>query len=84
MKVLLVEDDTELAHWLLRALAHGPAHDGFQVEWANDAVLGERRIAVERFDGIIDPADTRQVLALGLAASLNAPIPETRFGVFRM
>ncbi len=35
-------------------------------------------------DGIIDPADTRQVLALGLAASLNAPIPETRFGVFRM
>ena len=35
-------------------------------------------------DGIIDPADTRQCLALGLAASLNAPIPETRFGVFRM
>ncbi len=53
MKVLLVEDDTELAHWLLRALAHGPAHDGFQVEWANDAVLGERRIAVERFDCIV-------------------------------
>jgi 3-methylcrotonyl-CoA carboxylase beta subunit len=35
-------------------------------------------------DGIIDPADTRTVLALGLSASLNAPIPETRFGVFRM
>lgn len=35
-------------------------------------------------DGIIDPADTRRVLALGLAASLNAPITETRFGVFRM
>ena len=35
-------------------------------------------------DGIIDPRDTRQVLALGLAAALNAPIPETRFGVFRM
>jgi 3-methylcrotonyl-CoA carboxylase beta subunit len=36
-------------------------------------------------DGIIDPADTRRVLALGLSASLNAPIPETpRFGVFRM
>jgi 3-methylcrotonyl-CoA carboxylase beta subunit len=35
-------------------------------------------------DGIIDPADTRRVLALGLAAALNAPIPETRFGVFRM
>jgi 3-methylcrotonyl-CoA carboxylase beta subunit len=35
-------------------------------------------------DGVIDPADTRRVLALGLAASLNAPIPEPRFGVFRM
>ncbi len=35
-------------------------------------------------DGIIDPADTRQVLGLGLSASLNAPAEETRFGVFRM
>ncbi|MFG6486480.1 carboxyl transferase domain-containing protein [Roseateles sp. BYS78W] len=35
-------------------------------------------------DGVIDPADTRRVLALGLSASLNAPIPETKFGVFRM
>ena len=35
-------------------------------------------------DGIIDPAETRQVLALALSATLNAPIPETRFGVFRM
>jgi 3-methylcrotonyl-CoA carboxylase beta subunit len=35
-------------------------------------------------DGVIDPADTRMVLGLGLSASLNAPIPETKFGVFRM
>jgi 3-methylcrotonyl-CoA carboxylase beta subunit len=35
-------------------------------------------------DGIIDPAKTRQVLALSLSAALNAPIEETRFGVFRM
>ena len=35
-------------------------------------------------DGIIDPADTRRVLALGLAAAAHAPIPEPRFGVFRM
>jgi 3-methylcrotonyl-CoA carboxylase beta subunit len=35
-------------------------------------------------DGVIDPADTRRVLALGLSASLNAPIGDTRFGVFRM
>jgi len=34
-------------------------------------------------DGIIAPEDTRTVLALGLSAALNAPIPETRFGVFR-
>ena len=35
-------------------------------------------------DGIIDPAKTREVLALSLSAALNAPIPETKFGVFRM
>ncbi len=35
-------------------------------------------------DGVIDPADTRMVLALGLSAALNAPIPDTRFGIFRM
>jgi 3-methylcrotonyl-CoA carboxylase beta subunit len=33
---------------------------------------------------VIDPADTRMVLGLGLSASLNAPIDRTRFGVFRM
>nr|WP_269822418.1 carboxyl transferase domain-containing protein [Dictyobacter vulcani] len=35
-------------------------------------------------DGIIDPRDTRTVLGLGIAAALNAPIPERPFGVFRM
>jgi acetyl-CoA carboxylase carboxyltransferase component len=35
-------------------------------------------------DGIIDPLDTRMVLGLGISAALNAPIPETKFGVFRM
>ena len=35
-------------------------------------------------DGIIDPADTRRVLALGLSATRNAPIEDTRFGLFRM
>jgi len=35
-------------------------------------------------DGVIAPHDTRTVLALGLSAALNAPIPETRFGIFRM
>jgi len=35
-------------------------------------------------DGVIDPADTRMVLGLGLSAALNAPIPATQFGLFRM
>ncbi|XP_074661226.1 methylcrotonoyl-CoA carboxylase beta chain, mitochondrial-like [Tubulanus polymorphus] len=35
-------------------------------------------------DGVIDPVDTRDVLGLSLSASLNAPIPETNFGIFRM
>ena len=35
-------------------------------------------------DGVMDPADTRRVLGLSLAATLNAPIPATKFGVFRM
>ena len=35
-------------------------------------------------DGMIDPADTRDVLGLAFAAALNAPVEETRFGVFRM
>jgi acetyl-CoA carboxylase carboxyltransferase component len=35
-------------------------------------------------DGILDPADTRAALALGLSAAFNAPIAEPRFGVFRM
>jgi 3-methylcrotonyl-CoA carboxylase beta subunit len=35
-------------------------------------------------DGIIDPADTRKILGLGLSASMHAPIEPTKFGIFRM
>jgi acetyl-CoA carboxylase carboxyltransferase component len=35
-------------------------------------------------DGILDPLDTRRVLAMGISAALNAPVPDTTFGVFRM
>jgi 3-methylcrotonyl-CoA carboxylase beta subunit len=35
-------------------------------------------------DGIVDPADTRDVLGLALSASMNRPIGDTKFGVFRM
>ena len=35
-------------------------------------------------DGIIEPTDTRNVLGMALSASFNAPIEDTKFGVFRM
>jgi len=35
-------------------------------------------------DGIIDPRDTRRVLAQAISVSLNAPLPEYNYGVFRM
>ncbi len=35
-------------------------------------------------DGIIDPMDTRKVIAMGIAASLNKPWPDTKYGIFRM
>ena len=35
-------------------------------------------------DGVVDPADTRRLLGLAISASLNAPIEDTQFGVFRM
>jgi acetyl-CoA carboxylase carboxyltransferase component len=35
-------------------------------------------------DGILDPVDTRSALALGISAAYNAPIPDAKFGVFRM
>ena len=35
-------------------------------------------------DGIIDPLETRRILGLGISAALNAPIPDTKFGLFRM
>jgi len=56
-----------------------PIRDQFEAE-------GNPYFATARLwdDGIIAPAETRRVLALCFSAALNAPIPETRFGVFRM
>ena len=56
-----------------------PTLDKYEEEGA--AAYGSARIWD---DGILDPIDTRQALALGLAAARNAPIPESSFGVFRM
>jgi 3-methylcrotonyl-CoA carboxylase beta subunit len=69
-------------------------------QWSADEEAAFKRPILEQFehqahpyyasarlwdDGVIDPADTRRVLALAISASLNAPIPEVpRFGVFRM
>ena len=56
-----------------------PIRDGFERE-------GSPYYATARLwdDGVILPSETRRVLALALSATLNAPVPETRFGVFRM
>jgi 3-methylcrotonyl-CoA carboxylase beta subunit len=68
-------------------------------EWSPEAEAEFKRPTIEMFerqshplyasarlwdDGIVDPRQTRQVLALSLAAAMNAPIGETRFGLFRM
>lgn len=56
-----------------------PIRDRYETE-------GDPYFATARLwdDGIIDPVQTRDVLGLSISAALNAPIPETRFGVFRM
>lgn len=50
MRILLIEDESELAHWLSRSLAR---HGGFSVDWADDGELAELRLAVEEFDAIV-------------------------------
>ena len=50
MRILLVEDEPELAHWLIRSL-HRQA--GFTMEWANDGLLAYRRLKLEEFDAIV-------------------------------
>lgn len=56
-----------------------PIHEQYEVQ-------GHPYYASARLwdDGVIDPKDTRKILSLAISASLNAPIPETRFGLFRM
>jgi 3-methylcrotonyl-CoA carboxylase beta subunit len=67
--------------------------------WTEDEEAAFKRPTIEMFerqshplyasarlwdDGVVHPAKTREILALSLSAALNAPIPETRFGLFRM
>jgi 3-methylcrotonyl-CoA carboxylase beta subunit len=61
--------------------------DGFKAPIRNQyETQGHPYYATARLwdDGVIDPADTRMVLGLALSAAMNAPIEETRYGVFRM
>lgn len=50
MRILLIEDEAELARWLARSLAR---HAGFVVEWADDGLVAERRLAIEEFDAVV-------------------------------
>lgn len=50
MRILLIEDEAELARWLSRSLAR---HAGFVVEWADDGLVAERRLAIEEFDAVV-------------------------------
>ena len=73
--------------WMQRAAAQSEDEETFKAPIRADyEAQGHPYYASARLwdDGIIDPADTRRVLGLGLSASLNAPIEPTRFGVFRM
>ncbi len=69
------------------------------LEWTKEEEDALKKPIIERFemegspyfssarlwdDGIVDPVDTRRVLGLSLSAALNAPIPDTKFGIFRM
>lgn len=82
-----------LADVKIRQLArNGGALSQEQVDAIRDPVLGEFRRKQSAYwstsevwdDGIVDPVDTRNALGMALSASLNAPIMEPRFGVFRM
>lgn len=50
MRILLVEDEPELARWLAKTLAR---HAGIVVDWADDGVLADRRLATESFDAVV-------------------------------
>lgn len=50
MRILLVEDEPDLAHWLIKSLHKAT---GYQIEWANDGLIAYKRLSVEDFDAVI-------------------------------
>ena len=49
MRILLVEDEPDLAHWLSRSLEK----KGFSIDWSNDGLVAYRRLQLEEFDAVI-------------------------------
>jgi len=77
----------EQAASVLATVAGRPDDDGFKDPIREQyEAQGSPYYATARLwdDGVIDPADTRRVLGLGLATAANAPVPEPSYGVFRM
>jgi acetyl-CoA carboxylase carboxyltransferase component len=72
--------------------ARGETMDPAEIEKLRSSILkkydfeGSPYYSTSRLwdDGIIDPVDTRRVIAMGIAMSLNKPWPDTKYGVFRM
>ncbi len=50
LRILLVEDEPDLAHWLSKSLTQTA---NFNVEWANDGLLAYKRLSIEEFDAVI-------------------------------
>lgn len=50
MRILLIEDEPDLAHWLIKSLHKAT---GYHIEWANDGLLAYKRLSVEEFDAIV-------------------------------
>lgn len=69
MRILLVEDEPELARWLARALGR---HAGIMVDWADDGLLADRRLATEEFDAIVLDLGLPGLDGHGLLARLRA------------
>lgn len=68
MRILLVEDEHDLADWLVRALSR---HAGYIVDWVNDGLVAQRRLHIEKYDAIILDLGLPGLSGRGLLRSLR-------------